>query len=98
MSSDVPVADTCVCGATNWHKLVGGTDTEPSRVLWCRRCGAIRLIFEEQWQIPLDRAGDMPRSLPHPPSDDERPTDPGTPVAKRSVPAMRVITTKKKKE
>lgn len=92
--SDVPVADTCVCGATNWHKVVGGSPADPSRIIWCRRCGSIRLIFEDHWQIPLDRAGDLPRSVPL--ESDERPTDPGTPTAKKSLPRMPAA--KKKKD
>jgi hypothetical protein len=44
------------------------------RVLWCRNCGAARLIFDPHWQIPLSRAGDVP-----PPTfdADETPTKPG---------------------
>ena len=89
--SDVPLADTCVCGVSYWHRAAGGAETvvrpgvsgnlEASRFLWCRKCGSIRAIFEQHWQIPLDRAGDLARSVPL--DSDERPTRPGTPDAKK---------------
>jgi hypothetical protein len=59
----------------------GGGDLEASRFLWCSKCGAIRAIFDSHWQIPLDRAGDIARSVPL--DSDENPTKPGTPDAKR---------------
>jgi hypothetical protein len=68
VAADTPLADTCVCGSSAWHKHLN------ERVLWCRNCGAARLIFEPHWQIPLSRAGDVP-----PPTfdADETPTKPG---------------------
>jgi hypothetical protein len=68
VAADSPLADTCVCGSAAWHKLLG------DRVLWCRKCGSTRPIFETHWHIPLDRAGDVP-----PPTFDaeEAPTKPG---------------------
>lgn len=80
--SDVPLADTCVCGVPYWHRFVGTTEgaRAESKFLWCRKCGAVRVIFEQRWQIPLDRAGEIASSdVPN----DERPTRPGTPRAKR---------------
>jgi hypothetical protein len=92
---DVPLADTCVCGASHWHRPAGSVEAairtgsisgsgnlEASRLLWCRKCGAIRAIFDSHWQIPLDRAGDVARSVPL--DSDDHPTHPGTPNAKRS--------------
>jgi len=75
--SDVPLNETCTCGIGDWHKMV----TE--RVLWCRRCGALRLITERRWRIPLDRVGDLPSSASIP---EEPATIPGTPDAKRREP------------
>jgi hypothetical protein len=74
-ATDTPTADTCVCGSPYWHKMV---DTA---FIWCRRCGALRRVFESVWQIPLDRAGDIASSVPK--GDDETPTAPGVPRAKR---------------
>jgi len=54
---------------------------EASRFLWCRKCGSIRAVFDSHWQIPLDRAGDVSRSVPL--ESDENPTRPGTPDAKK---------------
>lgn len=89
--SDVPLADTCVCGVTSWHRPVGPAHGSPSsgssatltaaRALWCRKCGSVRFMFDDHWQIPLDRAGDVARSVPL--SSDEQPTNPGTPTAKK---------------
>lgn len=78
---DVPVADTCACGSARWHRITGSeAGIKNDRFFWCRRCGALRFVFDAHWQIPLDRAGDLPRSIAL--EDDERPTDPGTPAAK----------------
>ncbi len=90
--SDVPLADTCVCGVTHWHRPAGSAEgvvkttgssagLEASRFLWCRKCGSIRAIFDSHWQIPLDRAGDIARSVPL--ESEEAPTNPGTPEAKK---------------
>ena len=68
--SDVPLNETCACGDVCWHKLV----TE--QTVWCRRCGALRLIVEPRWRIPLDRAGELAHTVP-----EEEPTRPGTPDA-----------------
>jgi hypothetical protein len=89
---DVLLADTCVCGVAHWHVPAGSVEAaartgsssgnlEASRFLWCKKCGSIRAIFESHWQIPLDRAGDLPSSVPL--ETDELPTNPGTPAAKR---------------
>jgi hypothetical protein len=91
--SDVPLADTCVCGVPYWHRFMGpadaragagssGTTGAATRFLWCRKCGAVRVIFEPRWQIPLDRAGEIARSVPLD-DDGEKPTNPGTPRAKK---------------
>ena len=69
-----PQADTCVCGGPHWHKLIDAT------IVWCARCGAQRRIFEGHWSIPLDRVGDIARSVQT--TEDEIPTRPGTPDAK----------------
>jgi hypothetical protein len=90
--ADVPLADTCVCGTSHWHRVVGparaptvSTSSSASlpaaRALWCRKCGAIRFLYESYWQVPLDRAGEVARSVNL--DEDERPTNPGTPEAKR---------------
>ena len=50
--SDVPLSEVCVCGGSLWHRMV-------DRVLWCRKCGCMRLIFDRYWRVPLDRAGDL---------------------------------------
>lgn len=68
MPADTPLADTCVCGSAAWHKHLH------ERVLWCRKCGAARIIFDPHWQIPIDRAGDVP---PATFDADEIPTKPG---------------------
>jgi hypothetical protein len=96
--SDVPLADTCVCGVPYWHRFMGAADAPvpssghssgavgaASKFLWCKKCGAVRVIFETRWQIPLDRAGEIARSVPLD-GDEERPTNPGTPKAKREGP------------
>jgi hypothetical protein len=49
------------------------------KTLWCQRCGSIRRIFQTGWKIPLDRVGDIARSVLIP---EEEPTKPGTPGAK----------------
>ena len=49
---DVPLSEVCVCGGTEWHAMI-------DRVIWCRRCGSVRLIFETYWKVPLDRAGEL---------------------------------------
>jgi len=92
---DVPLADTCVCGVSNWHRpassveaatrtgsSTGSGHLEASRMLWCRKCGSMRAIFDSHWQIPLDRVGDLARSVPL--ESDEQPTHPGTPNAKKT--------------
>lgn len=92
--SDVPLADTCVCGVPYWHRFMGpadapttaagsGTTGAATRFLWCRKCGSVRVIFEARWQIPLDRAGEIARSVPLDGDDEEKPTNPGTPRAKK---------------
>ncbi len=88
--SDVPLADTCVCGVSHWHRPAGPANPLSSgsssslpavRAIWCKKCGSIRAIFESHWQIPLDRAGEIARSVPL--DSDEQPTSPGTPTAKK---------------
>lgn len=66
---DTITAETCVCGSTHWHTLVH------TGVLWCGRCGALRIVFSERWNIPLDRAGDVSHTKQRAP--DEPPTSPG---------------------
>ena len=90
--ADVPLADTCACGSSHWHRPAGSVEAaarigsvsgqlEASRFLWCLNCGAIRAIFDRHWQIPLSRAGDVARSVPL--DTDENPTRPGTPDSKK---------------
>ena len=78
---DVLTAETCLCGSPHWHKLVH------EKVVWCKRCGAVRVIYHETlWYIPLDRASvprmkggtipDMPR-VADSQGVDETPTGPG---------------------
>lgn len=76
--SDVPLSEVCVCGGTEWHTMV-------DKLLWCRRCGCIRIIFESYWRVPLDRAGDVSSSTVII-ENDETPTVPGTPNAKKADP------------
>lgn len=71
-----PENPTCVCGSTHWHKMV------EAKLLWCQRCGSIRAMFQNAWKIPLDRVGDLARSVP---SDEEPPTQPGTPKSKSGL-------------
>lgn len=59
--SDVPRSEVCVCGCRDWHAMI-------DRVLWCRRCGCIRLIFERYWRVPLDRAGELSSTVMPPPT------------------------------
>jgi len=73
MAQEGPEAETCVCGAAAWHTMVEG------KILWCKRCGALRNVFQTRWRIPLDRAGELARSTEIP---EEEPTRPGTPHAK----------------
>lgn len=90
--SDVPLADTCVCGVDHYHQRPtraagdfaspSSSLNAPSPFLWCRQCGSIRFLFEDHWQIPLDRIGDLPRSVPLGEWED-LPTSPGTPSAKK---------------
>ncbi len=72
--SDALLSETCVCGSSHWHVM-------QERVLWCRRCGCLRLIFEGFWRVPLDRAGDLSTKIFA--LDEEPPTLPGTPDAKK---------------
>lgn len=74
--ADVPRSETCLCGGTHWHAMI-------DRVLWCKRCGCLRFIFEDKWLVPLDRAGELSAMAAFPKSDSDPPTDPGTPAAKR---------------
>lgn len=67
---DTITAETCVCGSNHWHELVR------TGVLWCSRCGALRIVFSERWNIPLDRAGEIPHTKPPAPPE-EPPTNPG---------------------
>lgn len=52
LMSDVPLSEVCVCGGAAWHRMIDS-------VVWCRKCGAMRLISEKYWRVPLDRAGDL---------------------------------------
>lgn len=73
---DVPLSEVCVCGTAHWHTMV-------DRVIWCRLCGCVRLIFDHYWRVPLDRAGDVSSSVTQADGDGEEVTRPGTPDAKR---------------
>ncbi len=57
---------TCACGSAHWHAMMGD-------VFWCRKCGAFRKAFEDKWQIPLDRSGDVSTTEL---SEEEVPTKP----------------------
>jgi hypothetical protein len=91
--SDVPIADTCACGSSHWHKFVAPSDvaarggsgsmSAATPFLWCRKCGSLRFMFDAHWQIPLDRAGEIARSVPFSAETEEPPTSPGTPEAKK---------------
>jgi hypothetical protein len=74
-----PLSEICVCGVTLWHTMV-------DRVIWCRKCGALRMLRKRRWMIPLDRAGDLDLSstATGPDPDKEPKTDPGTPHAKKT--------------
>jgi hypothetical protein len=54
------------------------------RVLWCRRCGCLRLIFEKNWKVPLDQAGALPSTAYVVDEREDPPTLPGTPDALRT--------------
>ena len=73
---DVLLSETCVCGSDHWHAMMG-------RVLWCRRCGCLRLASHQYWRVPLDRAGDLSATAVAV-DEDEEPTRPGTPDAKKT--------------
>jgi hypothetical protein len=73
---EVPRSEVCLCGGSLWHAMV-------DRVLWCRRCGALRLVFEKYWMIPLDRAGELSSTVVMVDGGDEPTTSPGTPDAKK---------------
>jgi len=79
-----PRSETCVCGSTHWHALIG------DRIVWCKKCGSLRVLFEPEWTIPLDRVGDMPRralaevaEIAELAEEEEAPTSPGTPEARK---------------
>jgi hypothetical protein len=67
MSPDVPLSEVCVCGTADWHAVV-------DRVVWCRRCGCVRVAVEPHWRVPLDRAGELSSSVT---VDEDVPTRPG---------------------
>lgn len=67
-------SETCVCGGNDWHMMV-------DRVIWCRRCGCLRLIFEKNWKVPLDQAGALPSAAFVVDEREDPPTLPGTPDA-----------------
>ena len=64
--------------------LAYGTSAGASRAfLWCTRCGAIRFLFEDFWNLTLDHPEVTPTPAAaafEPPNED--PTYPGTPSAK----------------
>jgi hypothetical protein len=72
--SDTPLSEVCVCGGNQWHAMM-------DRVLWCRRCGCLRLILERYWRVPLDRVGELSTAVVLPDGYDDQPTHPGTPNA-----------------
>jgi hypothetical protein len=53
-----------------------------TKILWCHKCGAVREMFQNKWTIPLDRVGDIARSVQN---DEEPPTLPGTPQSKSGL-------------
>lgn len=75
---EAPHSEVCLCGVSQWHSML-------DRVLWCRRCGCLRFLFNKYWLVPLDRAGELAASISEPLEEKEPPTDPGTPEAKKSV-------------
>jgi hypothetical protein len=50
--------DQCFCGQTQHHKLVR------SDVVWCTKCGCLRVIFKSGWQIPTEIAEKEPDTDP----------------------------------
>ena len=73
--SDVLLSETCVCGGDHWHQMVSG-------VIWCRRCGCLKITPTQYWRVPLDRAGELSSTAVIVERDDP-PTSPGTPEAKK---------------
>lgn len=68
-------AETCVCGSAEWHTMIRD-------VIWCRRCGSIRIgIHENEYNIPLDRSGEVPNTGIRR-VQDETPTNPAIPKNK----------------
>lgn len=51
------------------------------RILWCRRCGCLRLLFEKLWKVPLDQAGALPTTAYIVNEEGDPPTLPRTPDA-----------------
>lgn len=74
---DTLLSETCVCGGDHWHVMA-------DRAIWCRRCGCLRLIFEKNWRVPLDRAGDLAAMTNVIDEREDPPTLPGTPDAKKT--------------
>lgn len=73
----MPLSVTCLCGSAHWHAMLHG-------VLWCRRCGCVRLSTEKHWRVPLERAAELSSTVVLVDGDTEPPTDPGTPEAKKA--------------
>lgn len=84
---NTPKAETCACGSGHWHTAL---PPEHPAFLWCTRCGAIRFLFEDFWNLTLD----SPEVAERPPAGEfelpnEDPTHPGTPSAKGRPPVPR---------
>lgn len=48
----------CICGDTvTYHKLIRAD------VVWCSKCGSIRMISGTRWQIPMNEF-DAPSTKP----------------------------------
>ncbi len=76
---DVPRSEICLCGNGQFHVMLGW-------VIWCQRCGCLSLFRKPRyWRVPIDRAGELSSTviMPDGDEDDEVPTRPGTPGAKR---------------
>ena len=72
-----PLSEVCLCGSEHWHSMIGD-------VVWCRRCGCLRPTHGRYWRVPLDRAGEVAWvTIVEDGTDEEPPTQPGTPAAKR---------------
>jgi hypothetical protein len=66
---NVTLSETCLCGSGHWHAMV-------EEVVWCKRCGCLRPVRSRYWRVPLDRAGELSRTVIVE-EEEEAPTRPG---------------------